>query len=96
MKIEYILQKLEEIKHPAIDYSLIKLGILTDIRLVNNKLDAVFAFPFPNIPIAEQLISSVAIKTQGMNLVFNYTTRVMDQDERERFLQLEGEAWKGL
>lgn len=96
METEYVLQKLEEIKHPAIDYSLIKLGILTDIRLENNILKAVFAFPFPNIPIAEQLISSVAIKAKGMNLVFNYTTRVMNQEERERFLQLEGEAWKGL
>lgn len=96
METEYVLQKLDEIKHPAIDYSLIKLGILTDIQFNNNTLKAVFAFPFQNIPIAEHLISSVTIKAKEMDLVFNYTTRVMNQKERERFLQLEGEAWRGL
>ena len=41
METEYVLQKLDEIKHPAIDYSLIKLGILTDIQFNNNTLKAV-------------------------------------------------------
>jgi metal-sulfur cluster biosynthetic enzyme len=96
MDKENVLQKLSEIKHPAIDYSLIKLGILTDIQLENNELKVVFAFPFPNIPIADVLISSVATKAEEINLSFNYSIRIMNEEEREKFLQLESEAWKGL
>jgi metal-sulfur cluster biosynthetic enzyme len=96
MKKEEILQRLDEIKHPAIDYSLIKLGILTDICVENNELNVVFAFPFPNIPIADALISSVEIKAKEMNLIFNYSIRIMNEEERQKFLQLESEAWKGL
>ena len=46
MDKEYVLQRLDEIKHPAIDYSLIKLGILTDIRVENNELNVVLHFHF--------------------------------------------------
>lgn len=96
METKYVLEKLNSIKHPAIDYSLIKLGILTNIQVFDRKLTAEFAFPFPNIPIADTLISSVASKAGEMNLIFEYTVRVMDETERQRFLQLETEAWKGL
>ena len=35
--------------HPAIDMSLIELGIVTDIELIDNEIILVFAFPFPNV-----------------------------------------------
>ncbi len=95
MEKEFVIKKLNSIKHPAIDYSLIKLGILTKIKIVNGKLMAEFAFPFPNIPIADTLIASVADKIEEMKLDFEYTTRVMNEKERQHFLQLETEAWTG-
>lgn len=69
---------------------------MTDIRVENNELNVVFAFPFPNIPIADALISSVEIKAKEINLIFNYSICIMNEEEREKFLQLESEAWKGL
>ncbi len=96
METEFILKNLNSIKHPAIDYSLIKLGILTNIKNDNGKLMAEFAFPFPNIPIADTLIASVAGKIEEMKLDSEYTTRVMNEKERQYFLQLEAEAWTGL
>lgn len=82
--------------HPAINLSLIKLGILTEPTFENEVLSVVFAFPFANIPIAQQLISSVADIASELKIGFNYSTRVMEQVERERFLELEQMAWKGL
>ncbi len=95
MTKEIVLNTLSQVDHPAISYSLIKLGIVTDVELIDDKVKVVFAFPFPNIPIAEALISSVSQPVQSLGLEFEYTIRVMTQEEKTRFLQLENEAWKG-
>lgn len=96
MEKEFVIENLNSIKHPTIDYSLIKLGILTNIKVDNGKLVAEFAFPFPNIPIADTLIASIADKADEMKMDFEYTIRVMNDTERQHFLQLETEAWTGL
>jgi metal-sulfur cluster biosynthetic enzyme len=95
MTQEDVLNVLSQVEHPAIRYSLIKLGMVTDVKLVGNKVSLVFAFPFPNIPIADMLIQSIALPVKQMNLDLEYTTRVMNDQERQLFLQLETEAWKG-
>lgn len=96
MEFSDIINVLDKVEHPAIKYSLIKLGIVTDIELKNNKVSLVFAFPFPNIPIADTLILIVAQPLQQLGLEFEYHIRIMNNDERNRFLQLEAEAWRGL
>lgn len=96
MTIQNVLEQLEKVKHPAIDYSLIKLGIVNDVAFNDNKVSVVFAFPFPNIPIEDILINSIAITVKDLGLDFEYKTRVMTEEERNRFLQLEAKAWRGL
>lgn len=98
MNSNELLELLEEIPHPAIDYSLIKLGILTDIKFQDPKMSAVFAFPFPieKIPIADRIIQSVAITLENFNCSLEYETRVMTETEKELFLTLEKSAWSGL
>jgi metal-sulfur cluster biosynthetic enzyme len=95
MTQEYVLNVLSQVEHPAISYSLIKLGIVTDVKLTGNKVSVVFAFPFPNIPVADLLINSISQPVKSLGLEFEYTIRVMTQEEKNRFLQLEAEAWKG-
>ncbi len=90
-----VLNELEKVGHPAINYSLIKLGIVNDVELNENKVSVVFAFPFPNIPIADTLVNSIERPVKSMGLDFDYKIRVMTEEERSRFLQLEAEAWKG-
>lgn len=96
MEKEFVIEKLNSIKHPAINYSLIKPGILTSIKIDNGKLMAEFAFPFPNILIADTLIASVADKIEEMKLNFEYTTRIMNEKEHQHFLHLEKEVWTVL
>lgn len=95
MTQDEVIQALAGVEHPAISYSLIGLGILTDIELVENKVIATFAFPFPNIPIADTLIRSVEQPLSGLGLELEYIVRTMNDAERKRFLQLETQAWKG-
>lgn len=53
------------------------------------------ALPFPNIPIMDQLISSIKepIDKPGIEVEVKQTT--MNQDELQRFLTMEQEGWKG-
>jgi len=90
-----VINVLDKIEHPAISYSLIKLGIVTNVELIENKVTVVFAFPFPNIPIAGALINSIAQPVNEMGLEFEYSIRTMTDEEKNKFLQLEAEAWKG-
>ena len=63
MDKDEIMMLLDEIPHPAINYSLRKLGILSEIKVEGDMVSAVFAFPFPieKIPIADKIIGSVAL-----------------------------------
>jgi metal-sulfur cluster biosynthetic enzyme len=91
-----IKKEISKVRHPAIDYSLVKLGIVQDIDLLENSVIVTFVFPFPNIPIADKLIASVVEPINRMGLKPEYIVRIMNEDEKARFLQLEKEAWTGM
>ncbi len=83
-----------DIKHPFIDCSLIELGIVKNITVNDSNVIVNFALPFPNIPIKDNLITSIkkALEELGAKLEVKITT--MTQEERQRFLDLEKENWK--
>ena len=92
-----VIKTLESVQHPAIATSLINLGILQDIDFdeEKNKVTATFVWPFANIPIKEQLINSVKIPLKQLGLELEYNERIMNEDERNRFLELEKKYWRG-
>ena len=91
-----IINAISGVQHPAIANSLINLGIIREVELNNNLATVIFAFPFPNIPIAEQLIYSVYEPIKKLGVDFDYATDDMTKDEKTKFMQLEAEGWKGL
>ena len=90
-----VANAITKVMHPAINYSLTDLGIVTDVELEDNTVSLVFAFPFPNIPIADQLINSIIQPIKELGLEAEYTIRVMNEEEKTVFLQMEQAAWKG-
>lgn len=94
--IENVISTISEVEHPAINYSLTKLGIVKDIELAEDTVILTFVFPFHGIPIADRLISSISEPIEAMGLKLEYIVRIMNEEEKATFLQLEGEAWKGL
>ena len=84
-----------QIIHPAIDRSLLDLGIVKDIEIENDTATVIFAFPFPNIPIAGQLISSVQIPLEKLGLKVETKITTMNEEERGAFLAMEQAAWSG-
>ncbi len=93
--IEEVLNEISKVKHPAINYPLIDLGIVKNVSLENEVANVTFAFPFPNIPIADQLLNSIAIPINQLGLKFNYKIELMTDQERDKFMRMEAEAWIG-
>lgn len=83
------------VKHPMIDRSLLDLGIIKDIRVENDKIEITLAFPFPNIPIQEHLIDSVREPITKLGAEVEVKLTVMNQEELQKFLAMEQDAWKG-
>ena len=90
-----IRQVLSNVKHPVIDRTLIDLGILKDITIRNDKVVLTLAFPFPEIPIKEQLINSVREPLEKLSVEVEVKVTVMNQEKLQRFLSMEQDAWKG-
>lgn len=91
-----ILQTLSAVMHPAINHSLMDLGIVKNVKLMDETVGLEFCFPFPNIPIADQLIGSIEKPIQDLGLLCVYKETVMNEEEKARFIQMEVKSWKGL
>ena len=90
-----VLKVVSEVQHPAIAYSLIELGIVKDLEVNENVASVTFAFPFLNIPIADQLINSISEPIVSLGLDFQYSIVVMTEEEKKKFLSMEMKAWRG-
>ena len=93
--VEEVMNEVSKVKHPAIDYPLTELGIVKNLDLENEIANVTFAFPFPNIPIAGQLLNSIAQPINKLGLEFQYKIELMTEDEKSKFIRMEGEAWVG-
>ena len=92
---ENIRKAIAGVKHPAINYSLLELGIIKTIDIENGEATIILAFPFPNIPIKEDLINSVRKPIENLGVEVEMKETVMNQEELQKFLAMEQDAWKG-
>ena len=91
---ENLIKELSKIMHPEVNHSLIDLGIIKNIEIVENKAKMIFAFPFPDIPIADVLVKSVEKPLRELGIRLSYNVRIMTEDEKNKFMIMEEEAWK--
>ena len=98
MDFAKIISTIESIQHPAINASLTTLGILqnVDIDPQANKVKATFAWPFDGIPIRDMLIGSVANTLSQIGVGFEFDEKIMSEEEKQKFLQIEQANWKGM
>ena len=92
---ENIRNMLKEVKHPAVDRSLLDLGIVKKIDVKEGKVVITMALPFPNIPIIDQLVSSIKEPIDKLGVEVEIKQTVMNQEEVQKFLTMEQENWKG-
>jgi len=88
---------LSGVTHPAINKSLIDLGIIREISVEDENVLIIFALPFPNIPIQikDQMIQSILTPLKAEGIEPRIETTVMSQQELNNFLSLEQQNWKG-
>lgn len=95
-QIQQIKDAISNVMHPAINLSLTTLGIVKDVVINEDKVEVTFAFPFPNIPIAEQLVNSIKYPIINLGYDFDFQAVLMTEEEKQKFLHLEASAWKGM
>ena len=92
---EKIRKELSRVKHPAIDRSLVELGIVKNITFNGNKTEVTIALPFPHIPILGSLVDSLREPVEKLGGEFKVKLTRMNEEERQAFLAMEEESWKG-
>ncbi|MEA1940189.1 MAG: iron-sulfur cluster assembly protein [Candidatus Caldatribacteriota bacterium] len=91
---EDVRKVLEKIEHPAINSTLIDLGIIKEISIKENKVTIIIAFPFPNIPIGDYFVNSVREAIENLSAKPEIKITIMNQEEQKNFLAMEQENWK--
>ncbi len=92
--INDVVTEISKIEHPTIRSSLFNLGIVTEIKLVDNKVTLVFAFPTSHIPVTYTIINSIVETIQELGLRIEYNVRKMNKREISRFEKIEAETEK--
>jgi len=90
-----ILNLLDKVKHPAINRTLRELGIIKDVSIKDNKVLITMALPFPNIPIIDQLVSSIKEPIEKLGVEVEVKQTIMNQKELQAFLKMEEDGWTG-
>jgi len=87
-----------EIKHPAIDRTLVDLGIVKDIKVTGGKVLVAMAMPFAGVPnqVREYLVNAVSEPIKEMGAEIEVELTIMNQEELQAFLAMEQESWSGL
>ncbi len=93
--IEAIREVVGKVMHPAINCSLLELGIVKDLVLDDNKVKVTLAFPFAGIPIANQLMESIREPISQLGVESDFEVTQMSPEEVETFLSMEQKNWKG-
>lgn len=91
-----VINAISDVQHPAIAYSLYELGIVKDIDVSENTAVITFAFPFPNIPIEDKLVSSISQPIKAIGMDFQHIIVIMTEEEKGKFMKMETEGWKGM
>ena len=92
---EEVFELISDIMHPAINFSLVDLGIVRNLNINENIVEVIFAFPFPGIPIADALVNSISKPIVAEGIEFKYKIDLMTQEEKDKFMQMEVDGWVG-
>lgn len=95
MDKETVLKALAYVEHPAINATLQDLGILSKVEITGEVIKTEFSLPFANIPIKGDMIGSVQILAESFGFKFLHTERIMNENEKARFIEIEKANWKG-
>lgn len=89
---EDVRQAVAEVMHPAIDRTLVELGMIKTIPVRNNRVALTLALPFQNVPIKDYLMNSVREAVMKLGVEVKIKIGQMNQEELQSFLAKEQES----
>jgi len=97
ISLEDVHRELGQVMHPAINRSLVELGMIKDIALEHGVVKLTLALPVLNIPasIKYYLANSIRTAVTKLGVEVEVETTEMNEEERYNFLAMEQENWKG-
>ena len=95
---EEVHRALGQVVHPAISCRLVELGMVKDVTLEHGKVTLTLAPPILGIPatIKDHLVNSLRKVVTDLGAEAEVRITEMNEEERQAFLAMEQESWKGL
>lgn len=95
---EDVHQAVRQVMHPTVSRSLVELGMVKDVTLQHGKVMLTLALPILGIPasIKDYLVNSLRKAVMGLSAEAEVKITEMNEEERQAFLAMEQESWKGL
>ena len=93
---EDVMEVVSNTIHPEIDYSLLALGMIKDVRVEQDTIHLTINLPFPQVPIKDHLVQMVkdAIAKKDEEADVEVTFATMNEAERQEFRRKAAEKWK--
>ena len=88
---------LREIEHPEIAHTLFELGMISDIKIEEDKVSLTLKVPMLGIPIKDYLIANIrdTLKKEYEDLDVEVEVEEMAEEEKAKFIHMAQEGWRG-
>ena len=98
ISLQNVQKAIGKVTHPAISRTLVELGMIKDVALHGSGARLTLVLILLNIPgpVKDYLVRSLKDTVAALGLELKIDVAEMNQEERQAFLAMERESWKGL
>ena len=98
ISLQNVQEAIGKVTHPAISRTLVDLGMVKDIRLHGKEARLTLFLPVLSIPapVKDYLTNSLREAVAALDVRLEVEIAQMNDEERQAFLAMEQESWKGL
>ena len=98
ISLQHVQEAIGKVPHPAISRTLVDLGMIKDVRLHGSEARLILLLPILNIPepVKDYLVNSLREVVVALGVQLEVEVAEMNEEERQAFLVMEQESWKGL
>ena len=98
ISLQDVQEAIGKVTHPAISRTLVDLGMIKDVRLRGSEARLILFLPILNIPapVKDYLVNGLREVVVALGVQLEVEVAEMNEEERQAFLAMEQESWKGL
>jgi len=98
ISLQDVKEAIGKVTHPAISRTLVDLGMIKDVILHGTEARLTLLLPVLNIlaPVKDYLVNSLGEVVAALGVRLEVEIAQMNEEERQAFLAMEQESWKGL